>query len=68
MLRIYTKTGATRAEISPSDGSTETTQLQGDAVLSLSFTTFHSITFDVNDYDEHSLIVLLILKVLFLFL
>lgn len=50
MLRIYTKTGATRAEISPSDGSTETTQLQGDAVLSLSFTTFHSITFDVNDY------------------
>jgi hypothetical protein len=50
MLRIYTKTGATRAEISPSDGSTETTQLQGDAVLSLSFTTFHSVTFDVNDY------------------
>ena len=50
MLRIHTKTGATRAEISPSDGSTETTQLQGDAVLSLSFTTFHSVTFDVNDY------------------
>lgn len=52
LITIYDKTGRKRATVSPSDSSTQTKEIQGDNVLSLSFTTYEHIDLDVDDYVE----------------
>lgn len=52
LITIYDKTGRERTTVSPSDSSTQTKEIQGDNVLSLSFTTYEHIDLDVDDYVE----------------
>lgn len=52
LITIYDKTGRERATVSPSDNSTQTKEIQGDNLLSLSFTTYEHIELDVDDYVE----------------
>lgn len=52
LITIYDKTGRKRITVSPSDSSTQTKEIQGDNVLSLSFTTYEHIGLDVDDYVE----------------
>lgn len=52
VLTIYDKYGTARADISPGDGSTQQKEVQGDNVLTLSFTHYEHIPLDVNDYVD----------------
>lgn len=52
VLTIYDKYGTARTDISPGDGSTQQKEVQGDNVLTLSFTHYEHITLDVNDYVD----------------
>lgn len=51
-VTIYDKTGKIKAEVSPNDSSTQSCQIQGDNVLTLSFTHFRHIELDVDDYAD----------------
>ncbi len=52
VLTIYDKYGAKRAVVSPGDSSTQQKEVQGDNVLTLSFTHYEHIPLDVNDYAD----------------
>ena len=52
VLTIYDKYGTARTDISPGDGSTQQKEVQGDNVLTLSFTHYGHIPLDVNDYVD----------------
>lgn len=52
VLTIYDKYGTVRTDISPGDGSTQQKEVQGDNVLTLSFTHYEHIPLDVNDYVD----------------
>lgn len=52
VLTIYDKYGTARTDISPGDGSTQQKEVQGDNVLTLSFTYYEHIPLDVNDYVD----------------
>ena len=52
VLTIYDKYGTVRTGISPGDGSTQQKEVQGDNVLTLSFTHYGHIPLDVNDYVD----------------
>lgn len=52
VLTIYDKYGIARTDISPGDGSTQQKEVQGDNVLTLSFTHYEHIPLDVNDYVD----------------
>lgn len=52
VLTIYDKYGTARTDISPGDGSTQQKEVQGDNVLTLSFTNYEHIPLDVNDYVD----------------
>lgn len=52
VLTIYDKYGTARTDISPGDGSTQQKEVQGDNVLTLSFTHYEHIPLDVNDYVD----------------
>ena len=51
-LTIYDRYGNPKAEIQPSDSSTQSKEIQGDNVLSLSFTHYSHIALDVDDYVD----------------
>lgn len=52
VLTIYDKYGTARTDISPGDCSTQQKEVQGDNVLTLSFTHYEHIPLDVNDYVD----------------
>ena len=52
VLTIYDKYGTARTDISPGDGSTQQKEVQGDNVLTLSFTHYEHIPLNVNDYVD----------------
>lgn len=51
-LTIYDRYGNPKAEIQPSDSSTQSKEIQGDNVLSLSFTHYSHIALDLDDYVD----------------
>lgn len=53
MLTLYDRYGQSKAEISVSDSSTQDKEIQGDNVLSLSFTLYEFVAIDVNDYVNY---------------
>lgn len=53
LLTIYDKNGNRRADIAAGDGSTQSKEVQGDNVLTLSFTHYEHIALDVNDYTDY---------------
>ena len=53
MLTIYDRNGNKRADIAPDDSSTQQKEVQGENVLSLSFTHYEHIALDVNDYTDY---------------
>lgn len=52
LIKIYNKTGTLKAEVSPDSSSTQVKEIQGDNVLSLSFTLPRHIALDVDDYAD----------------
>ena len=52
MITIYDRKGNRRADIAADDSSTQRKEVQGDNVLSLSFTHHAHIAVDVNDYTD----------------
>lgn len=52
LIKIYDKTGKLKAELSPENSSTQVKEIQGDNVLSLSFTLPRHIALDVDDYAD----------------
>lgn len=52
MITIYDSYGVKKADIAPGDSSTQEKEVQGDNVLTLSFTHYTHIALDVNDYAE----------------
>lgn len=51
-LTIYDKNGNAKVRLAPNDSSTQQKEVQGDNVLTLSFTHWSYITLDVNDYCD----------------
>lgn len=52
LIMIYDKVGNPKVEQSPNDSSTQATGIQGDNVLTLSFTHYEHIDLDVDDYAD----------------
>lgn len=51
-LKIYDRNGGLRIEVQPSDSSSQTAELQGDDVLSMSFTHYEYVGLEVDDYVD----------------
>lgn len=51
-ITIYNKVGNPKVELSPNDSSIQATEIQGDSVLTLSFTHYEHIDLDVDDYAD----------------
>ncbi len=52
LITIYDKVGNPKVELSPNDSSTQGTEIQGDNVLTLSFTHYEHIDLEVDDYAD----------------
>lgn len=52
MITIYGSDGIAKAQIATDDNSTQVKEIQGDNVLTLSFTLYEHIALEVNDYTE----------------
>lgn len=52
MLTIYDRQGTARTDIAAGDSSTQVKEVQGDNVLTLSFTHYEHVALDVGDYTE----------------
>ncbi|MCH5236988.1 MAG: hypothetical protein J1E95_04230 [Muribaculaceae bacterium] len=52
LIKIYNSKGIEQAELSPNDNSTLAEEIQGDSILSLSFTHFDYIELDVDYYTD----------------
>lgn len=52
LITIYDKTGNPKGQLSPDDSSTQVKEIQGDSVLTLSFTLYDHIILDVDDYID----------------
>lgn len=52
LLTIYDKYGDKRAEIAAGDSSTQQKEVQGDNVLTLTFTHYEHVALDVDDYTD----------------
>ncbi|WP_289759412.1 hypothetical protein [uncultured Duncaniella sp.] len=52
LITIYDRVGNPKAELSPNDSSTQVKAVQGDNVLTLSFTLYEHIALDVYDYAD----------------
>lgn len=52
LLTLYNKDGEKKTDLSPSENSVQEKALQSDNVLSLSFTHYDCVPFDVNDYVD----------------
>lgn len=53
VLTIYDKAGNRRTELYANDSSTQTKEIDGDNVLTLSFTLYEHIELDVDDYTDY---------------
>lgn len=53
VLTIYDKAGNQRTELYANDSSTQTKEIGGDNVLTLSFTLYEHIELDVDDYTDY---------------
>lgn len=51
-LKIYDRAGGLRIEVQPSDSSSQTAELQGDDVLSMSFSHHGYVGLEVDDYVD----------------
>ncbi len=52
VLTIYDRNGRKRADIAADDSSTQVKEVEGDNVLTLSFTHYEHVPLDVNDYTD----------------
>ena len=52
MITIYGSDGTAKTQVPCDDNSTQAKELQGDNVLTLSFTLYEHIALEVNDYAE----------------
>ena len=52
MVTIYAQNGQKKADIPADDNSTQTMEVQGDNVLTLSFTLYEHLALEVNDYAD----------------
>ncbi len=52
LITIYNSAGNPKVELSPNDSSTQAKEVQGDNVLTLSFTHYEHIELDVDDYAD----------------
>lgn len=52
LLTLYDQYGSVKTILSPNDTSTQDKEIQGDNVLSLSFTLYEYVSIDVNDYVD----------------
>lgn len=52
LLTIYDRYGQVKAEVAADDSSTQQKEIQGDNVLTLSFTHYEHVPLDVNDYTD----------------
>lgn len=52
LLTIYDRYGQKKAEVAADDSSTQQKEVQGDNVLTLSFTHYEHVALDVNDYTD----------------
>ena len=52
VLTIYDKYGQVKAEVAADDSSTQQKEVQGDNVLTLSFTYYEHVALDVNDCTD----------------
>lgn len=52
LITIYDSAGNAKVELSPNDNSTQEKEIQGDNVLTLSFTHWEHIDLDVDDYAD----------------
>lgn len=52
LITIYNRLGNLKTELSPNDSSTQVKEVQGDNVLTLSFTHYDHIELDVDDYID----------------
>lgn len=52
MITIYGSDGIAKAQIATDDNSTQVKKIQGDNILTLSFTLYEHIALEVNDYTE----------------
>lgn len=50
IITIFNASGHEKVKVSPNDSSTQSQEIQGDNVLSLSFTLHECVPLDVNDY------------------
>ncbi len=53
LLTIYDEAGTKRADVAVNDSSTQSKEVQGDNVLSLSFSYYAFLPLDVNDYTDY---------------
>ena len=53
LLTIYDKAGTKRADVAVNESSTQSKEVQGDNVLSLSFSYYDFLPLDVNDYTDY---------------
>ncbi|MBD5220445.1 MAG: hypothetical protein HDS72_09495, partial [Bacteroidales bacterium] len=52
LITIYDRLGNLKTELSPNDNSTQVKEVQGDNVLTLSFTHYDHIELEVDDYAD----------------
>ena len=52
MITIYGSDGIAKAQIAADDNSTQVKEIQGDNILTLSFTLYEHIALEVNDYTD----------------
>lgn len=52
LLTLYDQYGKVKTTLSPNDTSSQDKEIQGDNVLSLSFTLYEYVSIDVNDYVD----------------
>lgn len=52
MITIYGSDGIVKVQIATDDNSTQVKEIQGDNILTLSFTLYEHIALEVNDYTE----------------
>lgn len=52
MITIYGSDGIAKVQIATDDNSTQVKEIQGDNILTLSFTLYEHIALEVNDYTE----------------
>ncbi len=52
LITIYDSVGKPKVDLSPNDSSTQVKEVQGDNVLTLSFTHYEHIELDVDDYAD----------------